>query len=97
MILINTGSYPLQNVQECIKAFLELPAIPDYITEKGLYSRFDKEKGIEFIHVLEFDDAKFTDTMDFITERMKILSRVQGFNCSCQPWSTIEQSLSRWV
>jgi hypothetical protein len=40
MIIINIFSYPIQSSDECVKCFMELEPFPEYITERGLYTRF---------------------------------------------------------
>ena len=92
MITINTFSYPIQSVDACVKCFLELVPFPEYITEKGLYTRFAGE-GIEGIHVLEVDDSKRPEAIEFIGKRILAFSKVPGFKCSSSPWSTIDEAL----
>jgi len=93
MIVINISSYPLQSVEACVKCYMELQPIPDYITEKGMYTRFAKGVGIELIHILEFDDSKRAEAYEFIGKRILAFSSVPGFSCSSQPWTPIEEAL----
>ena len=93
MVVINVSSYPLQSVEACVKCFMELDPFPDYISEKGMYSRFVQGTGIEVIHILEFDDAKRTEAYEIIGKRILAFSKVPGFSCSSQPWAPIEESL----
>ena len=92
MIIINNFSYPIQSAVECVKCFMELPPFPDYITEKGLYTRF-AEKGIEGIHILDIDDSKRSEAMEFIGKRIMAFSKVPDFNCASVTWSTVEEAL----
>ena len=92
MIVINTFSYPIQSTDECVKCFMELVPFPDYITEKGIYTRF-AEEGIEGIHVLDVDDSKQSEAFEFIGKRILAFSKVPGFKCASNPWSTIEEAL----
>ena len=93
MVVINFSSYPLQSAEACVKCYMELPPFPDYITEKGLYTRFAKGVGIELIHILEFDDSKHAEANKFIGKRILAFSAVPGFSCSSQPWATVEEAL----
>jgi hypothetical protein len=72
---------------------MELPPFPDYITEKGLYTRFSKDVGIEVIHILEVDNSKRAEADAFIGKRVLAFSAVPGFSCSSQPWATVEEAL----
>jgi hypothetical protein len=72
---------------------MEQPPLPDYIAEKGLYLSFVKGVGVEGIHILEFDDSKYTEAMEYIGKRIMRYSEVPGFSSSCRPWSTIEEAL----
>ena len=92
MIIINTFSYPIQSVDECVKCFMELVPFPDYITEKGMYTRFAK-KGIEGIHVLDVDDSKRSEALEFIGKRILAFSKVPGFKCASNTWLTVEDAL----
>ena len=92
MIIINIFSYPIQSEEECIKCFMELPPFPDYITEKGLYTRFAKE-GPQGIHILEVDDSKLSEARIFIGKRILAFSKVPGFKCSSKMYSTLEEGL----
>jgi hypothetical protein len=93
MVVINISSYPLQSVEACVKCYMELPPLPDFITEKGMYTRFAKGVGIELIHILEFDDSKRAEANEFIGKRILAFSVVPGFSCSSQPWATVEEAL----
>jgi hypothetical protein len=92
MIIINNFSYPIQSVEACVKCFMELAPFPDYITEKGLYTRFAKE-AIEGIHILDVKDSKLSDGLNFIGKRVLAFSKVPGFKCDSSPWLPIEESL----
>ena len=92
MIIINIFSYPIQSRDECIKCFMELPPFPDYITEKGLYTRFAIE-GIEGIHILEVDDSKISDAKIFIGKRIGAFSKVPNFKCSSKMYYTLEEAM----
>jgi hypothetical protein len=92
MIIINIFSYPIQSEEECIKCFMELPPFPDYITEKGLYTRFAIE-GIEGIHILEVDDSKLSEAKTFIGKRIMAFSKVPSFKCSSQMYYTLEEGM----
>ena len=92
MIIINNYSYPIQSVDPCVKCFMELPPFPTYITEKAMYSKFAKE-GIEGIHILEVDDSKIHEAMQFIGKRILAFSKVPGFKCSSDQYAPIEESL----
>jgi hypothetical protein len=92
MIIINNFSYPIQSVDECVKCFMELEPFPEYIAEKGLYTRF-AEEGIEGIHVLEVDDTKMYEARNFIGKRIMAFTKVPGFKCASNQWATIEESL----
>ena len=92
MIIINSFSYPIQSIDECVKCFMELEPFPDYITEKGNYSRFGKE-AIEGIHILEVDDSKIFEGRTFIGKRILAFAKVQGFKCSSNQWTPIEEAL----
>jgi hypothetical protein len=72
---------------------MEQPPLPDYIAEKGLYFSFSKGVGVEAIHILEFDDSKRAEAMEFIGKRLMRYSKVPGFSCSSQPWTPIEEAL----
>ena len=93
MIVINSFSYPLQSVEACVKCYMELPPFPDFIIEKGHYTRFVKGVGIEGIHILEVDDSKRAEANEFIGKRILAFSGVPGFSCSSQPWTTVEEAL----
>ena len=93
MIHITNSQYPLQSVEECAKVYMEQPPLPDYIAEKGLYFNLVKGVGIEAIHILEFDDSKHAEAMEFIGKRIMRYSKVPGFSCSSQPWTTREEVL----
>ena len=93
MVVINISSYPLQSSEACVKCYMELPPFPDYITEKGLYTRFAKGVGIELIHILEFDDSKRAEAFEFNGKRILAFSSVPGFSCSSQPWTPVEEAL----
>jgi hypothetical protein len=92
MIVINTFSYPIQSTDEMVKCFMEQAPLPDYIADKGFYTRFAGE-GIEGIHVYEVDNAKQPEAFEFIGKRILALSTVPGFKCDSSPWSTIEEAL----
>ena len=92
MIVINTFSYPIQSTVDCVKCFMELVPFPDYITEKGMYTRF-AEKGIEGIHVLDVDDSKRSEALEFIGKRILAFSKVPGFKCASNTWLTVEDAL----
>lgn len=93
MVVINISSYPQQSVEACVKCYMELPPFPDYMTQKGHYTRFAKGVGIEVIHILEFDDSKRAEAFEFIGKRILAFSAVPGFSCSSQPWATVEEAL----
>ena len=93
MVIINISSYPLQSSEACVKCYMELSPIPDYIAEKGLYIRFVQGIGVESIHILEFDDSKHAEASEFIGKRVLAFSAVPGFSCSSQPWATVEEAL----
>ena len=93
MIVINISSYPQQSLEACVKCYMELPPLPDYITEKGIYSRFAKDVGVEVIHILEFDDSKIAEAFEFNGKRILAFSQVPGFSCSSQPWTPVEEGL----
>ena len=93
MVVINFSSYPLQSVEACVKCYMELPPLPDYMTEKGIYSRFVKDVGIEVIHILEFDNSKLAEANEYIGRRVLAFSAVPGFSCSSQPWTPVEETL----
>ena len=92
MIIINIYSYPIQSIDECVKCYMELPPFPDYITEKGNYDKFAKE-GIEGIHILEVEDSKLSEAKVFIGKRILAFSKVPGFKCSSDLYSTIEEGM----
>jgi len=92
MIIINNFYYPIQSAEECVKCFMELIPFPDYITEKGLYTRFAKE-GIEGIHILEVDDSKLSEAKVFIGKRILAFSKVPNFQCSSKMYSELEEGL----
>ena len=92
MIIINIFSYPIQSSQECVKCFMELEPFPEYITERGLYTRFAQE-GIEGIHVLEVDDTKMYEARNFIGKRILAFTKVPGFKCDSNQWTSIEEAL----
>jgi hypothetical protein len=71
---------------------MELAPFPDYIIEKGNYIRFAK-KGIEGIHVLDVDDSKRSEALEFIGKRILAFSKVPGFKCASNPWLTVEEAL----
>jgi len=93
MIVINISSYPLQSIEAGVKCFMEADPFPDFITEKGLYTRFVKGVGIESIHILEFDDSRLAEAFEFNGKRILAFSSVPGFSCSSQPWTPIEEGL----
>lgn len=95
MIIINISSWPQQSTLECVKCFLELPPFPEYITERGPYTRFVKGVGIESIHVLEFDESKYAEASEFIGKRILAFSVVPGFSCSSQPWAEAQETV-KW-
>jgi len=72
---------------------MEVDPFPDYISEKGMYTRFVQGTGIEVIHILEFDDSKLAEANEYIGKRILAFSKVPGFSCSSQPWATIEEAL----
>ena len=73
---------------------MELAPFPDFIIEKGMYTRFSKGVGIEIIQILEFDDSKYAEANEYIGKRILAFSKVPGFSCSVQPWLTIEEALT---
>ena len=93
MVVIVNSSYPLQSVEECVKCYMGVTPFPDYISEKGLFFRFNQGVGIEGIHILEFDDAKISEAYEIIGKRIMAFSKVPGFSSSMQPWYTIEEAL----
>jgi len=71
---------------------MELAPFPDYITEKGMYTRFG-EGGLEGIHVMEIDDSKRSEALEFIGRRILAFSKVPGFKCASNPWLPVEEAL----
>ena len=72
---------------------MEVTPFPDYTSEKGLYTRFVQGLEIEAIHILEFDDSKRADAYEIIGKRILAFSKVPGFSCSMQPWTSVEEAL----
>ena len=93
MIVMNISSFPLQSIEACVKCLMEVDPFPDYITEKGMYTRFAKGVGMESIHILEFDDSKLAEAFEFNGKRILAFSSVPGFSCSSQPWIPVEEAL----
>jgi hypothetical protein len=57
-----------------------------------MYTRF-AEKGIEGIHVLDVDDSKRSEALEFIGKRILAFSKVPGFKCASNTWLTVEDAL----
>lgn len=93
MIIIIESSYPLQSSKESAQVFMEHPPLPDFIKEKGLYFKMTDGVGIRALHILECEDAKYSEAAQHIGKRIMRYSKVSGFTSSVEPWTPVEEAL----
>jgi hypothetical protein len=93
MVIVAFLSYPPESVKEVTKRFMELPALPAYITMKGPYVSGEVGAGIKVISIYEFDQSKVPETMGLIAARYAKYFGVPGFTYSANIWLEIKEAL----
>lgn len=93
MVIISMSSYPPESAVEVGKRFLELPALPDYITMKGPYLNASIEEGIKALTIYEFDESRYSAAYGFLADRTAKLFGVPGYTYAMSHWMEARDAL----
>ncbi|RJP86610.1 MAG: hypothetical protein C4518_13610 [Desulfobacteraceae bacterium] len=93
MIIISLTSYPPESAVEMGKRFLDMPALPNFITMRGPYISSIIEKGIKGITLYEFDESKYGEAFKVLSDRSAKFFGVPGFSYSLNHWLEAKDAL----
>ena len=93
MVIISMSSYPTESAVEVGKRFLELPALPDYITMKGPYLTASIQEGIKALTIYEFDESRYSAAYGFLGDRAARLFGISGYTYSMSHWMEAREAL----
>ena len=93
MVITTMVSYPPESAQEMAKRFLEAAPLPDYMTRKGPYISSCIKDGIIATSLIELDNSKLAEGLEFLGNYMAIFFGVPGFTYEIKPRFEIEEAL----
>jgi len=93
MVTIGMLSYPTESGKEISTRFLNLPALPSYLTRKGPYVYSALGVGIKTISIYEYDPSKMAEASNFIANYYANFIGVPGFTYSIEIWSDTSEAL----
>lgn len=85
--------FPPGSAKDIGKVFLELPALPDYISMKGPYILSDSEKGIRSLLIYECDNSKLAEALQVVGDRLTKYFDVPGYKYSVNAWFEAQEAL----
>ncbi|MGW8322258.1 MAG: hypothetical protein ACWGSD_11960 [Thermodesulfobacteriota bacterium] len=94
MVIVLRTSYPTEKAPEMGKRFLEVPALPDYITRRGPYVLGVREAGIQSITVYEIDrSTKLAEACEEVAKQAVHFIGVAGYTYSIDVCFEVDEAL----
>ncbi|MCP3876164.1 MAG: hypothetical protein GY699_23840 [Desulfobacteraceae bacterium] len=79
MVIIGDISFPQESANDVGKRFLEVPAVPDFMTLKGPYIKGMKKEGIQVFEIYEVDKPNVAEGIEFVTNRCVSYFGIPGY------------------
>lgn len=93
MVIVTTAAFPAEYSKEMGERFLNVNALPGFLTRKGPYFTSNHEDGIKSLSIYELANDKVSEGMLAITEYMTTFYGVPGFSYDIDVEMELEEGL----
>ena len=94
MIILSTVSFPPESAKEIGKRFMEVAALPDYITRRGPYILPVTGQGVQSMSIYEVDrPTRMAEAVEFLSNEQAKYFGIPGYTYSINIALEVEEAL----